>query len=229
MIKNLLSFVTIFLVPISAALGQPKIQATGGPTYDFGDAYTGNKVDRMLTIRNVGNDTLRISDVKAQCGCTAAMMTTTRIAPGDSGKLSISFNTSAYGGSRPTKQVYVSSNDTSQPKLTITFNVNVINVLNLEPKFFSFNNTKLDTTYIKTITITNPSKDAIKILSVNSSDSEIKVEIMKKQLMPGEQTELQAVFHPTKAGTPQSNIEIVTDNKIQPKFQVPVYSWVNRK
>src|SRR5947207_6851631 len=129
MIKHLLFFVTIFFTCLSGALAQPKIQAPGGTTYDFGDAYTGNKVDRLITVRNAGTDTLRISEVKAQCGCTAAMMTQKSIPPGDSGKLSISFNTSGYGGSRPTKQVYITSNDTSQPKLTITFNVNVVNVL----------------------------------------------------------------------------------------------------
>src|ERR1041385_3351827 len=99
MIKPLLFFVTIFLTCVSGALAQPKIQAVGGTTYDFGDAYTGNKVDRLITVRNIGTDTLRITDVKAQCGCTAAMMTQKSIAPGDSGKLSISFNTSGYGGS----------------------------------------------------------------------------------------------------------------------------------
>jgi hypothetical protein len=214
---------------MAAAFSQPKIQASGGTTYDFGDAFTGTKVDRVLSVRNVGNDTLKITDVKAGCGCTAVLMTTKNIPPGDSGKLSITFDTHNYGGSKATKQVYVSSNDTTQPKLTITFSVNVVNILALEPKFFSFSDAKVDSTYTKTITITNPSKDAIRIISVNTNDTELKVDIMKKQLMPGEQTQLQVVFRPTKSGTPQPKIEIVTDNKIQPKFEVPVYAWVNRK
>ena len=227
--KRFVIFVAISLTSITAALAQPKIQAAGGATHDFGDAYTGTKVDRVITIRNIGKDTLTITDVKAQCGCTAALMTTKQIAAGDSGKLSISFDTHNYGGSKATKQVYVSSNDTSQPKLTITFNVNVLDVLKLDPKFFSFGDAKLDTTYIKTITVTNPSKESVKILSVNSTLDQLKVEILKKQLMPGEQTELQAMYHPTKSGTFQNNIEIVTDNKIQPKLQIGVSAWVNRK
>lgn len=220
---------TVFLIPVAAAFSQPKIQASGGTTFDFGDAFTGTKVDRVVTVRNVGTDTLRISDVKAGCGCTAALMTTKNIAPRDSGKLSIVFDTHNYGGSKATKQVYISSNDTAQPKLTITFSVNVVNILALDPKFFSFSDAKVDSTYTKTITITNPSKESIKILSVNTNDTELKVDIMKMQLMPGEQTQLQVVFHPTKSGTPQPKIEILTDNKIQPKFEVPVYAWVNRK
>jgi hypothetical protein len=217
------------LLSIVTAFAQPKLEVTGGTTYDFGDAYSGTKVERVMTIHNAGSDTLRLSDVHAACGCTAAMMATQQIAPGDSGKLSITFNTQGYGGSKPTKQVYLTSNDPVVPKTTISFTVNVIDALVADPKFFSFDNSKMDTTYTKTITIANPSKEPIKILSVKFPLDQFKIDMMKTQLMPGEKTQLQVVYHPIKAGTYQDNIEIMTDNKAQPKFLVRVYAWVNRK
>ncbi len=228
MIKS--SVIPFIIIVFSAVISfaQPKIEVTGGTARDFGDAYHGTKVEQVVSVRNVGTDTLKISDVKAACGCTAAMMTTQSIAPGDSGKLSITFNTQGYNG-KATKQVYLTSNDTSQTKTTINFSINVLNILNMEPKFFSFDNSKIDSTYTKTITISNPSKEPIKILSVNSTLDQLKVELMKKQLMPGEQTQLQATYHPITSGTFQKEIEIVTDNKVQPKFQVRVIAWVNRK
>lgn len=214
---------------LSQALAQPKLEVKGGLTYDFGDSYSGTKVERVVTVHNAGNDTLRLSEVRAACGCTAAMMTTQTIAPGADGDLKITFNTQGYGGSKPTKQVYLTSNDPTTPKTTISFTVNVVDALTADPKFFSFDNSKLDTTYTKTVTISNPSKDPIKILSVKFPLDQFKIDMMKTQLMPGEKTQLQVVYHPTKSGTYQDNIEITTDNKVQPKFLVRVYAWVNRK
>ncbi|MBI4547371.1 MAG: DUF1573 domain-containing protein [Ignavibacteriae bacterium] len=219
-------FSTLFVVGLFA---QPKIQVLPGTQLEYGDIYQGKKVEKIVTIKNVGTDTLHISNVRAQCGCTATMLTQNTLAPNDSGKLQITFNTDNQNG-KVSKQVYVSSNDSTNPKLTITFSANVLKVLNLTPSFFAFNNSKVDSTYTKTITIMNPSsKEAIKILSVDTKFDQIKVSLMKNQLMPGEQTELQAVFHPTRPGTYQGVIEMLTDNQMQPKIEVKFNAWVNRK
>lgn len=223
-------FCAIFAVNTLPA--QPKIDIVGGSTLDFGDTYTGQKLEKVVTVKNVGKDTLRITDVKAQCGCTAAMMSDQdkNLAPKSVGKLSISFDTHNYGGSKVSKQVYISSNDTSNPKLTITFSANVVNVLDTDPKILSFDNMKLDSTYTRTITVTNPSmKNRVKILSVDPKQPMMKISLMKNELMPGEKTQLQAEFHPTKTGTFQGLIELVTDHTVQPKYSISFYAWVNKK
>jgi hypothetical protein len=231
MLKAISAFVLALFVVSSIALAQPKIHLDEGTTLDFGNSYTGSKVDKILTIRNLGNDTLRIGEVKAQCGCTAAMMKDEDkiIPPSGTGKLSISFDTHNYGGQKVTKQVFITSNDTTNARLTLAFNVNVINVLEIAPKFISFNDCKLESTYTKSVTITNPGKESVKILSMNTVFDQIKVDLMKKELRPGESTQLQVTFHPTKSGTLQGNIDMETDSKVQAKFQVPVYTWVTRK
>src|SRR5881409_3051437 len=96
----------IVLLSITGMIAQPKIQAEGGTTLELGDVFNGTKAEHLVTIKNVGTDTLKILEVKAQCGCTAAMMTATKLAPSASGKLSISFDTHNYNG-KVTKQVYV--------------------------------------------------------------------------------------------------------------------------
>ena len=221
--------VIAFLLSIAGLYGQPKIKAVPGTNIDFGDVYEGTKVERVVTIKNVGTDTLLISEVKAQCGCTATLMTEKKLAPSDSGKLSITFDTHNYGGQKAIKHVYVSSNDTSNAKYTIEFTANVLNVLDVAPKFLSFDSSKLESTYVKTVTISNPGKESLKILSVETKFDQMKVNLMKNQLMPGEQTQLQAVFHPTKSGTFQGSIDLTTNNPIKPKYEIKFFCWVNRK
>ena len=228
--KNALFIITLILLVFATGLfAQPKIQVLPGTTLDLGDKYVGQKAETIVTIKNVGNDTLKISEVKAGCGCTATMMSDKILAPLDSGKLSITFNTQGYGGQKVNKQVFVSSNDTSSPRVVINFSANVMNVLSLAPQVLNFDNSKADSTYTKSVTISNPSKQPIKILSVETKSELIKVSLMKNQLMPGEQTQLQAVFHTKKAGTYNGVIELVTDHPVIPKFEVKFFAWVNRK
>ena len=94
----------------------------------------------------------------------------------------------------------------------------------------AFDQAKMDTAYTKLITISNPSaKDPVKILSVVSKFDQLEVTLMKNQLMPGEQTQLQAVLKPLKSGTLNGTIELMTDNPNQPKYEIRVVAFVNRK
>lgn len=222
----------LFICFISAtimAVAQPKIQSVQGTMLDLGEYYEGQKAERIVTIRNAGSDTLRISDVKATCGCTATLMSNRTLAPSAQGDLSITFNTTNYSG-KVTKEVFVSSNDPSTPKLTIQFTASVMKLLNLVPGTFVFDNSVVDSTYTKTIVITNPSsKEPVKILGVDTKFDQIKVTLMKNELAPGEQTQLQAVFHPIRPGTYNGVVELTTDSPRQPKFDVKFFCWVNRK
>jgi hypothetical protein len=194
----------------------------------MGTAFAGDKVERVALITNVGKDTLKISEVKAQCGCTATLMSEKELAPGDTGRLSISFNTEGRSGVA-SKQVYIMSNDDANPKTTITFTADVKSVLDIAPPSLQFNQSKVDAAETKTVTITNPSTtEAVTILSVKSDLDIVSLDLMKNKLMPGEQTQLQATINPKKSGTLNGKIELVTDNKHREKFEIRLYAWVTR-
>ena len=214
-----------------SAYAQPKIKVLEGTQLNFGDVFNGKKAEKVISIQNVGTDTLRITEVRAQCGCTAALMNDAdkRLGPNQTGKLSIAFDTHNYHGP-VSKQVYISSNDTSNAKVTVTFTTNVIEVLQFDPRQFSFDNLKIDSSSSRTITITNPSdKTPVKILSIDCKSPALKLTVMKNQLMPGEKTQLQAVYTPDKSGTFQGDVEITTDHPVNPKLTIKYFAWVNRK
>jgi hypothetical protein len=223
------AFIVLLTLPLATASAQPKIKALPGPTFDMGDVYQGIKAEKVIAITNAGTDTLRITEVKAQCGCTATRLGRAEIGPADSSQLSIMFDTHNQMG-RVTKQVYISSNDSTTPKLTVQFTANVIQVLQYIPTYFSFDDTKLDSTYTKSITVLNPSRGTpVTVLSVETTFEDIKVDLKKKELKPGEQTQLEVVFHPTKPGAYQGVITLTTDNASQQKSEIKVNTWVNRK
>jgi hypothetical protein len=230
--KRLFLFVfTMMTCALTSAIAQPKIEIVDGNQLNFGDVFHGKKAEKIVMVKNIGKDTLKISEVRTQCGCTAAMMSETdkRLGPNQVGQLSIAFDTHNYSG-QVSKQVYISSNDTSNPKVTITFTTNVMDVLTFDPKMVSFNDMKVDSTATRMVTVSNPSsKLPLKILSVDSKNPLLKVSFMKNELMPGEKTQMQAMFTPEKSGQFQGVIEITTNHPTDPKITISFFAWVTRK
>jgi hypothetical protein len=191
--------------------------------------YQGQKIGRTVTIMNIGKDTLKITGVKAQCGCTATLIDKKEIAPNDSAKLDLTFDSHSYLG-KVTKQVYITSNDTSNAKITLQLTGNVIQVLKLTPPYFGFDNTKVDSEYVRIVTISNPSQEkTINITSVDTKLEHIKISLPKNTLLPGEQTQMEVRFKPVKTGSWQGVIDVTTDHPLQPKFEIRVYIWVSRR
>ncbi|TFH60906.1 MAG: DUF1573 domain-containing protein [Candidatus Zixiibacteriota bacterium] len=121
-------------VALIAALGhaagsqdqKPKIRLSEDYWY-FGYLYTGAVVHHDFWIHNSGGDTLRISKVTPGCGCTTAPLSKQDIAPGDSARLSVVFDTKNMLG-KMIKDVVIKSNDPDKPEAQVTF----MGVLNSE-------------------------------------------------------------------------------------------------
>jgi hypothetical protein len=105
-----------------------------------------------------------------------------------------------------------------------------MSVLDILPKVLTFDKSRIDSVYTRTVTITNPSQtEAVNILEVKSDLPAIKATVMKNKLMPGEQTQMQVTISPTTSGTMNGKVEIMTDNKRQQKFDVGVFAFVSKK
>lgn len=68
--------------------------------FDFGTIEEGKIVETTFVITNKGKSDLIITNAKATCGCTVPVWPREAIAPGGSGDIKVSFNTSG----KPNKQ-----------------------------------------------------------------------------------------------------------------------------
>lgn len=105
---------------------KPKIQFSDNYWY-FGYLPTGAVVHHDFWIHNSGGDTLKISKVTPGCGCTTAPLSKQAIAPNDSARLSVVFDTKNMLG-KMIKDVVINSNDPDKPESQVTF----MGVLNSE-------------------------------------------------------------------------------------------------
>ncbi len=100
-----------------AAAGSARI-AVNEPNFNFGKVPNDRAVEHVYKVENKGTKPLVVTRVQTSCGCTAAMMESSVIAPGKSGNLRVSFNPRGGKGA-VTRSVTVYSNDPDKPTLQL--------------------------------------------------------------------------------------------------------------
>lgn len=84
-------------------------------TFNFGDLEKGKPASHEFTFKNTTKQTILITNVKAQCGCTATNYTKTPIKPGETGMVTATYNAANAGSF--SKTVTVTTNDSDVNKI----------------------------------------------------------------------------------------------------------------
>lgn len=225
--KKVLSLVTISLLSCASLLTQPKIQIVGGETFDFGETYKGDKVERKVTIKNIGTQTLVIDRVHASCGCTATLLAEKTVPPGKTTSLSIGFDSKNFYG-EVHKSVTVFSNDPNNASTEIKFKAFIKEALAATPPYIYFTPGKVDSAMTASATLKNMTDEKINILSVTSDLPEIKFNLKKNTLAPGEIIQLSVTFTPSKVGYVNKDLVIKTSHPRQPELTMKLVCNVLR-
>jgi hypothetical protein len=93
-------------------------------THDFGTISQDQKVTTDFTFTNTGKSELNIRATKANCGCTVSNPDKDTLAPGESSKISVTFNPRGRRG-KQSKVITVFSNDPSAPTQQVNITANV--------------------------------------------------------------------------------------------------------
>ncbi len=127
--KKTLLVLSFFLVSL-ATFAQDA--STNGPVlafaedrHEFGDIKQGDKVEHTFTFENTGNEPLLISNVLTTCGCTVPQWPREAIAPGQSGKIFVVFNSTGKRGKQNKIITVLSNASESGTKVTLSGTVNI--------------------------------------------------------------------------------------------------------
>ena len=132
MIKKIL-VLSFLLISISyPQLFGPKLTCQQ-KEYNFGTVVQGVKVKHNYLISNTGDDTLKISNVHASCGCTAALPDSKILLPGDSTNIKVEFNSLGRYGHQ-LKHIIIRSNDVDNPEVVLDLYGEVVKADTLEKK-----------------------------------------------------------------------------------------------
>ena len=87
--------------------------------FNFGTIKDGEVVKHTFKFTNIGKAPLIVRDAKASCGCTVPEWTKEAIAPGGTGKIDVTFNSSGKGGQKVEKKVTVYANTSPAESLLL--------------------------------------------------------------------------------------------------------------
>lgn len=124
--RKLFFAVMIFACLAAAAQSKGPVITWEKSTYDFGDVPQGDKVEHTFKFRNTGAEPLIITNVQVTCGCTTPKgWARDPIAPGQTGEITVAFNSQGKWG-KQNKVVTVVSNASNSEGGQISFSANVI-------------------------------------------------------------------------------------------------------
>ena len=69
----------------------------GEKTHNFGDIKKGSKAEHVFKFKNTSDHAVKLTNVKASCGCTTPNWTREEVAPGKEGEIKVSYNTNRIG------------------------------------------------------------------------------------------------------------------------------------
>jgi len=186
--------ILIFIVMTNILVAQEPASKIALPetVFDFGFFADDARVVHTFTIKNEGDDTLRIIKVKPGCGCTAAPLRNANIAPNDSTFVDVYFDSKRLTG-LVKKKVTILSNDPINPLMeaaTISITGKKHPYIQYDPEVINFGRLsadKLDKEYVSTLT--NITDADVELEIVDYSIDYIDVALKSNLLKPGESTE----------------------------------------
>ena len=92
--------------------------------HHFGKVKEGRVLTLNIGVKNIGDSELNITDVRTSCGCTAALLSSDKLKPGESGNVRIELDTKGMKGDK-TRTLAIISNDPVNPRMVITLLVKV--------------------------------------------------------------------------------------------------------
>lgn len=192
------------------------------PVFIFGQVAEGAKVDHTFRFKNSGDAPLVIEKVRSSCGCTAALLTTDVVQPGEYGEVKTTFNSSGFSGP-VVKTVYLYSNDPLQKMVRFQLQGTVQKEVLLHPARLRFPSLAAGTPNRATVTLTNKGQQPLFLSELKTTSSEMTGTLSATRLEPEESAQLDITVTP-KAGKPgfAGYVTLRTSSPRSPLLRIPV-------
>ena len=221
-------FIVLFLLlTVAPAWSAPQVTAEV-LEYDFGEVIQGDKVNYTFRFRNTGDELLMIGSVHSSCGCTAALLSSKQIAPGDVGEIKTTFDSDNFRN-KIHKTITLETNDPDNAVVKFQLKGVVKEELILNPTRVSFGKLTPGQQVEETVSITNSSKETITLKEPRVTNPNFQVTLESTSLKPGEKTDLKVVATvPEDAERLSGYVMVATDYRKVPNLRLSVSASVSR-
>jgi hypothetical protein len=215
--------IVLLMLLIDGTKAQPKL-SIDGLTVDLGTMYSGQIKTGRITLRNIGNQPLKILHVQPSCGCTTVRQPKSELQPNESDEVEVSFNSMQYRGPIE-KFVNIETNDPLSQYIAVKLTANIKEELAPTLKTYSIwlGNIALGKKVEQPITFTNVSNKTISIQKITSTSQQIVAESEQKRVGPSDTLTIMVTVLAQKLGYETAILSILTDSKNQPTVELKVY------
>ncbi|PKL86657.1 MAG: hypothetical protein CVV22_00780 [Ignavibacteriae bacterium HGW-Ignavibacteriae-1] len=219
--KYLLLF--LFLLSYSVAFSQPQIEIEGDDIYDWGQIDNkGKPLTATVKIYNKGNETLNISQVKPDCGCTIAPLDKNIVEPNDFATLSITLH--VYGDGPLYKSIVFESNDPKTPHKNLSLTADVQRPIGVSPTYFNFGLLEINKEVQSSIRIKNNTNESIKIKDIIMEQVELVLNVDETTVLEAKSDLIIVAKYTPKTPTNiTGKVTVKTDLKEMDAFVISVY------
>lgn len=222
----LLGLVMMVCLPAAAVADGPTLKVVE-PDYVFGQVWQGEKVKHVFKFSNVGDQPLVISKVKSSCGCTAALVSEKELAPGASGEVSVTFDSTRFSG-KVSKTVYLYTNDTVNRMVQLHLSGKVKVEVDINPVQLRLGPVKGGEVATGSVVISNAGEKPLALTNLRPTLKDVDVSVREGVIEPGESLEVKVdVKIPAGEKTRSGYLLGKTDNPRQPELRVPFHVTVS--
>ncbi len=208
------------------AFAQPKIEIMGGPTLDWGTVKppTSGHLEGTIRIKNVGNQLLKLTEIKPGCGCTKTDPDKTELKPGEISTMGVKLNIATTQSGMVQKNITVYSNSATDSVLTLWLKADIDRAVRIEPSpYFAFNGAVAGEPVSASVFIVNADKIDL-VVSDFKVDPPMTINVKDKTVIkPGERLELVVSMTPVKAGPITGTITLKSSNTDNPEITLSAY------
>ena len=122
----ILFYVSLLMNPTGggAAPGKKPAVKFNQESWDFGKIKQGEILNYEFIFKNEGDAALKVEKVETSCGCTAALVSSNNLEPGQEGKIKATFDSRGYAG-KVVKYIFFESNDPDSPRTELKISAEI--------------------------------------------------------------------------------------------------------
>jgi hypothetical protein len=189
------------------------------PVHDFGKIKSGDVIKHTFAFTNAGTQTLEITDVRPQCGCTTAGDWSRKVEPGQSGTIPIQFNSANFAGT-VMKSVTVTCNDPNHLTTTLQIKGTIWKPIDVTPTYVYMNPfIESPSNETRIVRIVSNLEEPIDLSDLHSSNPAFEADL--KTVRPGKEFEMQITALAPFSATPVSGlVSVKTSSTNMPVINV---------
>jgi hypothetical protein len=223
-------------IAMSRAYGQSESEGASGPvehrpqivcdepTHNFGERDENETVEHTFVIRNAGDLTLEIHNVRTSCGCTVANISTKQVEPGGETHVTARLSLKGRRGQQH-KAITVESNDPKTPQMQLALQGTSAVKLSVQPAQLFFGQIDESAESTAATEIASLTEDRFQITKVESSSPNFDGQV--EVLEDGRKYRLVVSTRgAVPKGGARGSIRVSTDSPTYPIIDIPVSATV---